>query len=592
MPAKLIVTRGASLGHEELLTADTIVIGRSETCEIVVRDDQVSRRHAELTSQAGKWYVRDRDSVNGTFVNDRRLKSGELTPLSPGGRLRVGSNTEFVFREAVVTEAPAFVSPLPGVDSAPARPRPNPLFIGLGAAGLILLVVLAFLAWRNLAGDKTEAPVAGQETPAGASGGLAGIATALPAIVTAQPPRELALPTVTLPTIALPTAAVAGGQQPAVQPAGTSGQLPAGAGGQVAVPANLKPEQLPQLIATAFPGVPAEQLPAAIEQAIRSGQVTPDIALGFINALFPGIAPAQLPTALAGSFAGFNQEQIEAIVGALFPGQNLPLPKLNSQEGQVVFGALDESGQRFNIYQMNADASNKHVLIENASEPAFSPDGNRLAYFSWRSDAVGLRIRDMQTGEDRQLTGNDNDAYPSWSPDGARIAFWNLADDTILTINADGSDRRTVTRGQFPAWSPRGDRIAIKGCIGGDCGIVLVNLDGSNPVRITTNANDGQPAWSPDGRNIAFVSNRDGNWEIYAVNADGSWLRRVTDDIHTDGLPAWASDGIRIAFRSDRDGKWAIYTATGVGGPPFKLTDAPVQAQGRWQWTWEKISWR
>jgi Tol biopolymer transport system component len=72
------------------------------------------------------------------------------------------------------------------------------------------------------------------------------------------------------------------------------------------------------------------------------------------------------------------------------------------------------------------------------------------------------------------------------------------------------------------------------------------------------------------------------------VNADGSWLRRVTDDIHTDGLPDWAADGMRIAFRSDRTGTWAIYTASGVGGPPIKLIDAPVSDY----WDVERIAWR
>lgn len=591
MPAKLIITRGTSLGQEEMLTANTVVIGRSEMCQIVVRDDQVSRRHAELSSQAGQWYVRDLDSVNGTFVNDRRLRPGESIPLQPGGRLRLGANAEFMFRESPVTKASSFPDLLPAAEAPLDRPRPNPLYIGLAAASLILLAVLVFLAWRNLTGDKATPTTAGVTTKAGTGSRLADVATALPAIVTAELPKELALPTVGVPTITLPSVDLGGVQQPAA-PKVPAASIPAGAGAGAVLPGSFLPEQLPALIASAFPGVPVEQLPAAIEQAIRSGQVTPDAAQEFINALFPGIAPAQLPTALAGSFAGFSQAQIQGILDALFPGQTLPLPQFSSQEGQVVFAALDAGGQRLDIYQMNADGSGKKVLIENASEPAFSPDGNRLAYASWRSDAVGLHIRDMRTGEDKQLTGNSNDAYPSWSPDGSQIVFWDITDDSILTIRADGSDRRPVTRGQFPAWSPRGDRIALKGCIGGDCGIVLVNPDGSNPIRLTTNANDGQPAWSPDGRNIAFVSNRDGNWEIYAVNSDGSWLRRITNDIHTDGLPAWASDGIRIAFRSDRSGQWAIYTATGIGGPPFKLTDAPVATSGRWQWTWEKLTWR
>jgi Tol biopolymer transport system component len=351
-------------------------------------------------------------------------------------------------------------------------------------------------------------------------------------------------------------------------------------------------EEVPVIIATAFPGMSPEQLPAAIQQGLQSGQIKPELARVFVDALFPGVPPGQLAGALAGSFAGFNQQQIEQLLKTIYPGQNIVIPKINIGSGQVVFAALDDGGQRIHIYQMNADGSGKKLLIEDASEPAFSPDGVRLVYVSWRADARGLRIRDLTSGADRQLTGISEDAYPSWAPSGQRVAFWNTRDNAVLTINVDGTDRRLVTRGEFPAWSPQGDRIAIKGCVSNDCGIVLVNPDGSNPVRITTNANDGQPAWSPDGRNIAFVSNRDGNWEIYAVNANGAWLRRVTFDPHTDGLPAWAADGIRIAFRSDRSGVWAIYTATGVGGPAFKLTDAPVQTSGEWQWTREKISWR
>lgn len=579
MLAKLVATRGSSIGREELLVGETAIIGRSETCQIVVRDEQVSRRHAELSLYGGQWHVRDLNSVNGTFVNGRRLVGDERIPLPDGGHLQLGPNVEFVFQETKTARAPEVFGPQPATASVGERSRIQLLPIALGVAGLFVLAVLVFLAWRGIRQDRISDTRTSQTAELQVTG-MGGAETTQPPIVTREVPRELALPTVTARAITLPTVPV-----PPI-PQATAARPPA------AAPASIGLEQLPQIIAAAFPGVPADQLPAAIEQAIRSGQVTPNTAKLFIETLFPGIPPTQLPAALAGSFAGFNGTQIQGILKAVFPDQTIPIPKLDSREGQVVFAALDQSGHRFHIYQMNADATDQRILIEDASEPAFSPDGNRLAYFSWRSDAVGLHIRNLVTGEDRVLTGNDNDAYPSWSPDGSRLAFWDTSNDTILTINADGTDRRAIGRGQFPAWSPRGDRIAIKGCVSSNCGIVLINPDGSNPIRITTNANDGQPAWSPDGRSIAFVSNRDGNWEIYVVNADGSWLRRVTNDIHTDGLPAWAPDGIRIAFRSDRSGKWAIYTVTGVGGPPFRLTDAPVQTEGLWQWTWEKITWR
>ena len=241
------------------------------------------------------------------------------------------------------------------------------------------------------------------------------------------------------------------------------------------------------------------------------------------------------------------------------------------------------------IYVINADGSGRQLLLDDASEPAVSPDRQWLAYYSWRDDARGLRLRNLTTGEDRALTSSSEHSYPSWAPDQQRLVFYDFSDNTIQTINVDGSGQRQIAKGEFPAWSPAGDRIAFKGCVGGgDCGIILVRPDGSDPVRLTTNANDGQPAWSPDGNALTFVSNRDGNWEIYAINVDGSWLRRITDNPTTDGLPEWSADGLRIAFRSDRGGAWAIWVASGVGGPATRLVDAATGSQ----WQWEKISWR
>ena len=49
--------------------------------------------------------------------------------------------------------------------------------------------------------------------------------------------------------------------------------------------------------------------------------------------------------------------------------------------------------------------------------------------------------------------------------------------------------------------------------------VFLMDLDGSNQIRITNNpAYDDQPKWSPDGSRIAFISDRDGNFEIYVMN--------------------------------------------------------------------------
>ena len=95
--------------------------------------------------------------------------------------------------------------------------------------------------------------------------------------------------------------------------------------------------------------------------------------------------------------------------------------------------------------------------------------------------------------------------------------------------------------------------------MGGDCGLWVVNADGSNRTRLTTNGDDSNPIWSHVTNQIVFASDREGNWDIWIVNPDGTGLRQLTNSPNSDVTPTWSVDGQWIFFRSDRDGKWAIW---------------------------------
>ena len=69
------------------------MIGRSSACQIVLGDDTVSRRHAELRYEDGRWLLRDLGSSNGTYVNGRcvteaEVRAGDVIHLG-GCRLRL-----------------------------------------------------------------------------------------------------------------------------------------------------------------------------------------------------------------------------------------------------------------------------------------------------------------------------------------------------------------------------------------------------------------------------------------------------------------------------------------------------------------------
>ncbi len=68
-------------GDEDLL------IGRHESCDVVLENDSVSRRHARLLARDGSWIIEDLASLNGTSVNGVRVGRCQL---QPGDHLSLG----------------------------------------------------------------------------------------------------------------------------------------------------------------------------------------------------------------------------------------------------------------------------------------------------------------------------------------------------------------------------------------------------------------------------------------------------------------------------------------------------------------------
>jgi pSer/pThr/pTyr-binding forkhead associated (FHA) protein len=76
----LLRRRGLGLPEAGGLLEAHLVIGRSSACQLVLADDTVSRRHAELRIESGCWLLRDLGSSNGTWVNGRRVVEAEVRP--------------------------------------------------------------------------------------------------------------------------------------------------------------------------------------------------------------------------------------------------------------------------------------------------------------------------------------------------------------------------------------------------------------------------------------------------------------------------------------------------------------------------------
>jgi len=86
-PALIVRSGGGRSGETFHPEGERTMIGRSPDCEIFLDDVTVSRKHAVLLRKDGAFFVEDLGSLNGTFLNRRRIESGEL---ADGDELQIG----------------------------------------------------------------------------------------------------------------------------------------------------------------------------------------------------------------------------------------------------------------------------------------------------------------------------------------------------------------------------------------------------------------------------------------------------------------------------------------------------------------------
>ena len=117
---QLIMRSGPTPGAAFTLEGDQLTIGRDATNDIVINDAEVSRRHARLTFQGGKYVLEDLGSTNGTFVNGQRLAGPRV--LKAGEVVSFGEQIILVFEVNTVDAGATMVSPRAAAVPSSSRP--------------------------------------------------------------------------------------------------------------------------------------------------------------------------------------------------------------------------------------------------------------------------------------------------------------------------------------------------------------------------------------------------------------------------------------------------------------------------------------
>jgi eukaryotic-like serine/threonine-protein kinase len=200
--------------------------------------------------------------------------------------------------------------------------------------------------------------------------------------------------------------------------------------------------------------------------------------------------------------------------------------------------------------------------------PSLSPAGDLVAYSSDRDGSFDVFVQQLDSGRVLRLTTEPGDELdPAFSPDGQSLAYTN-GEQVSVVPSLGGAPHVVAWGGIEPAWSPDGTHIALRS--GG--AIVVVPREGGAPRPLTAEGAlpaVGRPAWSPDGAWIVFPGLRGGRGVLARVPASGGPVVAMSEEPLEVVEPAWSSDG-----------RWMI-AAAGADDWGQELWAVPVQRSGR-----------
>jgi Tol biopolymer transport system component len=261
-----------------------------------------------------------------------------------------------------------------------------------------------------------------------------------------------------------------------------------------------------------------------------------------------------------------------------------------SPDGRYLYYAMRKGPFSYNaqfpqwtIMRRDRKTGDEDALIEqleSAFRPMLSPDGSQLLYVTRYETESELRLRNLQTGNDRwvryPVTRDDQeslfsrDVFPGYAflPGGNEIVYnqdgkirrLNLSTgaESIIPFSAKVSQDigpkldfpQKVEQGpvkvrliQDPVESPDGKKLAFSAMTH----LYTLDLPAGKPQRLTSgDAREFQPAWSPDGKSVAYVTWSNEGGKLWKVPAAGGTAQELSKSLAVYSNPAWSPDGTKI----------------------------------------------
>lgn len=204
-----------------------------------------------------------------------------------------------------------------------------------------------------------------------------------------------------------------------------------------------------------------------------------------------------------------------------------------SPDGSLIAMTV-ETGTGLDIALLDVESGSVRLLVERGGvdiQPSWGPEG-RFVYFATAGRAMDIHRVQVFTGaREPVVEGGGNQYQPRVSPGGVLAYIAPVAGMTgsggIWARSLAGGDpwlvhaEETAYRAR-PDWLPRGEGLVFVSDEAGSNDLVLIGVNGGNPLRLTGGgSHELTPRISPDGNSIAFVSNENGATELHVMDVSG-----------------------------------------------------------------------
>jgi Tol biopolymer transport system component/DNA-binding winged helix-turn-helix (wHTH) protein len=214
---------------------------------------------------------------------------------------------------------------------------------------------------------------------------------------------------------------------------------------------------------------------------------------------------------------------------------------------------------------------------------------NRMVYLQmtdsrWEIWSLPGRTSGRTRVPEKLIASSQSEINPAYSPDGRKIAFdsYRSGSDNVWICDADGSHPVQLTSFESyagsPHWSPDGKRIVFDSIEAGDWNLYVSEVEGGLPRRLTQESyQDYAGAWSRDGQWIYFASDRGPRRQIWKIPSAGGQAVQVTQGGATYAQETW--DGRSLYFVNLNDSIWRVPVA---GGEESEVVRGPLAYNRDW----------